>query len=94
MTYTRFGLTDVPSSICETGMDVQRPRISAMRLWCSGDKCWMTTYAMPLSGVVALKKVFRASTPPAEAPIPTMGKGQRAREVKSTGAVALSEAPA
>jgi hypothetical protein len=37
----------------------------------------MTTYAMPLSAVVALKKTFRASIPPAEAPIPTMGNGQR-----------------
>ena len=41
-------------------------------------------YAMPLSAAVAVKNAFSASMPPAEAPIPTIGKRQRARGVKST----------
>lgn len=53
----------------------------------------MTTYAMPLAGEHAPKKVRSASTPPAEAPMPTTGKGSFARAVKSRGAAASSGAP-
>jgi hypothetical protein len=53
----------------------------------------MTMYAIPLSALAAEKKAFNASMPPAEAPTPTIGKGHRAREKKSTGAAGSSAAP-
>ncbi len=42
-----------------------------MWLSCSGDKCVMTTNAMPVSSGSALKKVWRAVNAPAEPAIPT-----------------------
>jgi len=49
--------------------------ISAIRLSRSGAR-WVTTMkAMPLSVGMARNSPSRASTPPAEAPIPTIGKG-------------------
>jgi hypothetical protein len=49
--------------------------------------------AIPDVGDVAEKKVCRASTPPAEAPIPTTGKGNIALAARSTGAAASSGEP-
>lgn len=47
----------------------------------------MTTKAMPLSVGMALKKRSRASSPPAEAPIPTMKLGASETGASSTGNV-------
>src|SRR5262245_11056966 len=46
-----------------------------MLLW-SGDRCCTTTMAIPLSvfGGMAEKNASNAARPPAEAPMPTMGK--------------------
>jgi hypothetical protein len=48
---------------------------------------------MPLWGSAAAKNAFNASIPPAEAPMPTIGNGLRARSEKSTGAAASSGIP-
>ena len=45
----------------------------------SGDKCWITTNAMPESLGTWEKNLSSASRPPAEAPIPTTNKGSRCR---------------
>src|ERR1700726_2752716 len=50
----------------------------------------MMTYAAPLVAGVAAKNVRSASTPPAEAPMPTTGKGSLARAAKSKGAATSS----
>src|SRR5262245_25078243 len=58
-----------------------------MLLW-SGDRCWTRTMAMPLSvfGGIAEKKASKAAKPPADAPIPTMGKP----EVGGRGAAGIA----
>lgn len=38
----------------------------------SGDRCWITRKAMPLSGGILSKNFSKADRPPAEAPIPTI----------------------
>src|SRR5947209_4341739 len=43
-------------------------------LGCVGSRCWTMTNAMPLSAGMAERSSVRAVTPPAEAPIPTIGK--------------------
>ena len=53
------------------GSRVWRPRSSSIRLSKSGDRCWSTTKAMPLSGGTAAKNFSSGSSPPAEAPMPT-----------------------
>src|SRR5215813_772968 len=56
-------------------MRVSRARISGSMLSRLGAR-WVTmTKAMPGSGGMALNKYSSASTPPAEAPTPTMGNG-------------------
>ena len=50
------------------------PTSDAMMLLCCGLKCWITTNAMLLSGGMMEKKAFKVSNPPAEAPMPTIGK--------------------
>jgi hypothetical protein len=45
-----------------------------MMLLCFGARCWMTTKAMLFSGGMWSKSPSRASSPPAEAPMPTTGK--------------------
>jgi len=42
-------------------------------LLCLGLRCWMITKAMFLSGGMWAKKASRASSPPADAPMATMG---------------------
>lgn len=46
-----------------------------MRLSWEGSRCWITTKANPLSEGMAVKSSFSASTPPAEAPMPTTRTG-------------------
>ncbi len=68
-----FGSIREPCTASTTGMDVQRLRISPSMLLRSGGRCRITTNAMPLSGGMASKKLWNASIPPAEAPIPIIG---------------------
>src|SRR5712691_2561433 len=69
-------------------MGVHLPSSSGKRLtWCRG-WCDTTTNAMPLSGDICLKNVSSASKPPADAPIPTMGKRSDADCVRGTAGLA------
>ena len=91
ITYTEFGRTFMPFSICTTGIAVLRWRISESMLLCSGSMWVTTTNPAPMSGGVFLKKVSRASSPPADAPMPVMMKGDSpGASVISSGATALS----
>ncbi|HEY5492744.1 MAG TPA: hypothetical protein VIK25_16235 [Gemmatimonadaceae bacterium] len=74
ITYTQFGATRAPSLICVTGMVVTRCRSSASIAVCVGSMCWTTTKAMPQSTGTCCMKDSSASSPPAEAPMPTIGK--------------------
>src|SRR5262245_56799627 len=56
-------------------MRVSRARISGSMLSRLGARWVMMTKAMPGSGGMALNRYSSASTPPAEAPTPTMGNG-------------------
>src|SRR5437870_184494 len=42
-------------------------------LSCLGSRCWMSTNAMPVSVRSSLRSWVKASSPPAEAPMPTTG---------------------
>ena len=55
-----------------TGIFVTFPRSSAIALSWSGSRCCTTTKAMPLSAGMFAKNVVKASSPPAEAPMPTI----------------------
>src|SRR5437660_3206834 len=55
-------------------MRVSRAKISGSMLSRLGARCVMMTKAMPGSAGIALNRYSSASTPPAEAPTPTMGK--------------------
>ena len=57
-----------------TDMVVARERISAKALGCEGARCCTNTNAMPVSTGSAPSSCLNASRPPAEAPIPTIGK--------------------
>src|ERR1700738_5375841 len=63
-----------PSRASTTGIWVARPIISASMLSRLGGRWVTTTKPMPLSAGVDLKKRSSASTPPAEAPMPTIGR--------------------
>ena len=56
-------------------MVVYFPRISASRLLWSGDRCWMITNAIPVSVGRKVRNCCRASSPPADDPIPTTQPG-------------------
>src|SRR4030095_9542786 len=56
-------------------MVVARDRISVSMLAWVGARCWITTNAIPVSGCSARSIPVKASSPPAEAPMPTMGNG-------------------
>jgi hypothetical protein len=75
ITYTWSGSTGVSSRTCSTFMRVVLPSSSGISVaWC-GSRCCTTTKDMPLSGGIAVKNFWKASSPPAEAPIPTTGGG-------------------
>src|SRR5512140_2301203 len=57
-----------------TFMPVPRCKISTIMPLCVGSRCWTITKAMPLSLGTCLRNCSMASRPPAEAPMPTMGK--------------------
>jgi len=61
-----------------TFIAVLRPSASPSMLGWVGSRCWMTTKPIPLSGGMADKSSPKAASPPAEAPIPTIGKLARA----------------
>ena len=56
-----------------TGIAVARDRISASMLACLGARCCTRTKAMPVSAGSAPSIWVNASSPPAEAPTPTIG---------------------
>src|SRR5437762_1328548 len=48
-----------------------------MRLSWVGSRCGISTNARPLSAGMCVKNLLKASSPPAEAPMPTTGSGGR-----------------
>ena len=56
-----------------TFMRVVRCSSSAIMPLCVGSRCWTMTKAMPLPSGTCLRNCSSASSPPAEAPMPTMG---------------------
>ena len=74
ITYTQLGSTLIASPASTTGIAVAFDKIAARALSCVGSKCWIRTKAMPgLAGRV-LRSDVNAASPPAEAPIDTIGK--------------------
>src|SRR2546428_909967 len=61
----------MPSSASQIGMGVYLASSSAIRLWCFGSRCGMSTKAMPLLSGMAPRNFLNALRPPAEAPMPT-----------------------
>src|SRR5512139_4133059 len=57
-----------------TFIPVTRCKISTIMPLCVGSRCWTITKAMPLSSGTCFRNCSIASRPPAEAPMPTMGK--------------------
>src|SRR5262245_15551981 len=55
-------------------MPVARDRISVSMLAWVGARCWTRTKAIPVSTGSARSICVKASSPPAEAPMPTIGK--------------------
>ena len=74
MMWTCSAWTSSPSCTCSTGMDVYRRSNSGRWLTWVGSRCGITTKPRPLWAGMALKNLFNASSPPAEAPIATTGK--------------------
>ena len=68
------GRSGIPSAACTTGMAVHRESTSTSWLGIPGARCMITTKPSWQSSGIARKNVSSASTPPAEAPMPTMGK--------------------
>ncbi len=67
-----------------TGIAVVRDRISASRLARVGARCCTSTKAMPVSTGSAPSICEKASRPPAEAPTPTIGKGEPAAGTRAS----------
>src|SRR5208337_5159471 len=74
MMYTWLRWTAMPWETSRTGMLVALERSCARALSCWGARCWMITTAVPVRAGRALRNADKASSPPAEAPTPTMGK--------------------
>ena len=74
MMWTCSAWTSAPSCACSTGMGVCRRSNSGRWLTWVGSRCGITTKPRPLWAGMALKNLFNASSPPAEAPIATTGK--------------------
>src|SRR5690606_16357141 len=79
MTYTWLHCTGTLRVTASTGMEVVDCRMRSSMLSWWGDRCSTTTNAMPGSAGMCLKKVFSASMPPADAPMPTTGNGRSLR---------------
>lgn len=63
-------------------------RISASMLTCVGARCWTSTNAMPVSAGRAWSRCLKASRPPADAPMPTIGKESSAFSLPEPSAAA------
>ncbi len=68
------GSNDIPLCTSVIFMTVTLRRRESITLLCLGARCWITTKAMLGFWGTWEKNPSRASSPPAEAPIPTMGK--------------------
>ena len=71
--WTRLASTAMPCVASTTGMRVCRESNSTIKLSCLGSRCGTSTKAMPLSDGTAPKNFLKASSPPADAPMPTTG---------------------
>src|SRR5881396_2767230 len=74
MTYTRPGSTRTPCVTSTTGSGVVLDRISLRMLGYFGSRCWTSTKAIAASRDRCASNSENASNPPAEAPMPTIGK--------------------
>ena len=73
----RWGSTGRLSVASETGSDVALPRICVRALSCPGSRCCTRTKLISISGGKFRTSSVMASNPPADAPIPTIGKPAR-----------------
>src|SRR2546426_6664652 len=71
-----------------TGNALALDRISVRRLGCLGSRCWMRTKAIPVSWGRAFRSRVNASSPPAEAPIPTTANASDRGSADSTSVTA------
>src|SRR6266446_343155 len=74
MTYTWPGSTRTPCVTSTTGIRVVLDRISLKMLGDFGSRCWTSTKAIVASSDRCASNSENASSPPAEAPMPTIGK--------------------
>src|SRR5207244_3427113 len=74
MTYTWPGSARVPCFTSTTGIRVVLDRISLRMLGYFGSRCWTSTKAIAASSDRCASNSENASSPPAEAPMPTIGK--------------------
>ena len=70
----RLGSRRTPSLACTTGIWVRAAITRSTRLPGVGSRCMTSTNASPESGASRENRSCAASTPPAEAPTPTIGK--------------------
>src|SRR2546428_4174673 len=93
MTYTWPGSTRAPCVTSTTGIRVVLDRISLKMLGDFGSRCWTSTKAIVASSDRCASNSENASSPPAEAPMPTIGKlslaGRGAATLTRAGEVAL-----
>ena len=73
ITYTQFDLTVMRSFTWKTFIFEIRWSNSGNKPFCVGSRCWITTYAIPLFSGTLPRNCSNASSPPADAPIPTIG---------------------
>src|SRR6267378_5598942 len=73
MTYTWPGSTRTPCCTSTTGSGVVLDRISLKMLGYFGSRCWTSTKAIAASTDRCASNSENASSPPAEAPMPTIG---------------------
>ena len=73
ITYTWPGSTGIPSAASVTFNAVDLERISVSRLTRFGSRCWTTRNAIPGSAGSGFNRRVIASSPPADAPMPTTG---------------------
>src|SRR5689334_12015135 len=59
-----------------TGIRVAFPSSSESMLWCVGAKCCTRTNAIPVLPGRARRSCSKASSPPADAPMPTIEEGE------------------
>jgi len=82
--YTQSRRTASPCSATRTARSVHRDRSSSIWLLKSGERCWTTTKAIPVSSGMPLNRCSSASRPPADAPMPTTWLGGASAAVASS----------